>query len=149
MNLANVTLRGVAACLALAAAGAGQAADVRSSCDQLHVSDASMVARYTHTAKRATFDVSFKAPAWAAFALSAPLKVTVDGRPVGVLELTEKADGSLGGSLGFDSYANAGLADPLVAGFPPSWPGSLPPAGGAGGAQARVKVGPLSCTLQG
>ena len=150
MNTANLMLRGAAAaCLVLAAAGAAQAGDVRTSCDRLHVSDASMVARYSHTPKRATFDVSFKAPGWAAFALGSPLKVTVNGEPVGVLELTEKADGSLAGSLAFDSYANAGVADPSVEEFPASWPGALPPAAAAAGARARVKVGPLGCILEG
>lgn len=145
---ANLMLRGAAACIALAAAGAAQAGDVRTSCDRLHVSDASMVARYSHTPKRATFDVSFKAPGWAAFALGSPLEVSVNGKPVGVLELTEKADGSLAGSLTFDSYANAGVADPSVAEFPANWPGTLPPAAAAAGAAAQVRVGPLGCTLE-
>ena len=148
MNTPKALLRGVAAGIVLAAAAPAQSADVRTSCDQLHVTDASMVARYSHTVKRATFDVSFKAPGWTGFALSSPLEVRVNGTPVGTLALTEKADGSLGGSLSFDSYANSGLADASVDAFPASWPGALPPAA-AGRSPARVKVGPLGCTLEG
>ena len=133
----------------VAAAGSVHAADLRVACDQLHVSDASMSARYSHTAQRATFDVSFKAPAWAAPMLRPELEVRVDGRWVGTLPLGEKADGSLGGSLSFDSYANDGLAGPPVAAFPASWPGMLPPRSPVAGIPTRIQAGPLGCTLSG
>ena len=96
---------------------------------------------YLHTAERATFDVSYKAPAAAGMASSGRLVVFVDGRNVGFISLTPRADGGVGGSLSFDSYANAGYADPGVTPFPQSWPGMR--------AQAPVRVGPLGCQLAG
>ena len=135
------TGRTIAAALALCAATGTQAASLRASCDTFEDTQGSMTARYLHTAERATFDVSYKAPAAAGSASSGRLVVFVDGRNVGFISLTPRADGGVGGSLSFDSYANAGYADPGVTPFPENWPGMR--------AQAPVRVGPLGCQLAG
>lgn len=145
MNAMNSGLRTTAAALCLGlAASAAQAADIKASCDAIHITDASMVARYSHTPVRATFDVSFKAPGYVATLLRSPLPVTVNGRPVGKLALTQGADGDFSGSLSLDSYANDGLAQTTVAAFPVSWPAALPTASRLGNSATRLSNGALA-----
>jgi len=143
------SLKSAALAAVLGGAGSAQAADVRTGCEDIHATDASVAVRYTHTVARATFDVSFKAPPAAEPGLPGTLLVRVEDRPVGVLFLSETADGSLRGSLSFDSYANAGFADATVIPFPPTWPGRMPPDPLGVSGQARVEVGPLGCVLSG
>ncbi len=145
MSAMNSGLRTAAAALCLGlAASAAQAADIKASCDAIHITDASMVARYSHTPVRATFDVSFKAPGYVATLLRSPLPVTVNGTLVGTLALTRDASGDLSGSLSLDSYANDGLAQATVTAFPTSWPAALPTASRLGNSATRPSKGALA-----
>jgi hypothetical protein len=124
------------------------AAEWRLACDQVNNNDAKMSARYIHTNTRALFDVSFKAPTAANFTALQSLEVRVDGYVVGYATLTVREGGSVGASLSFDSYTNAGNARNASAGpFPASWPGLLPPATTGIGAGSRIMIGSLGCTL--
>ena len=107
-----------------------------------------MAARYIHTATRALFDISFKAPAATSFEARESLEVRVDGYIVGYANLTVREGGSVGASLSFDSYTNIGDArSDSTTPFPASWPGSLPPQPVGIVAGSRVMIGSLGCTL--
>lgn len=135
--------------LALAISGPAQSAEVRIACDEFNNLDARMSARYIHTPTRASFDVSFKAPASTDLAARDSLEVRVDGYVVGYAELAPRAGGMLGASLSFDSYANSGYADqPSVMPFPAGWPGSLPPQPFGISPGSRIMIGSLGCTLR-
>ena len=125
------------------------AADVRIACDNSDNRDAKMSARYIHTPGRALFDVSFKAPASTDLDARQILEVRVDGYVVGYAQLAPRGADTLGASLSFDSYANAGLADSArITAFPATWPGLLPPQPIGIGAGSRIMIGSLGCTLQ-
>lgn len=148
MKQLAIKVLGTAALAALFVTSPATASEVRLSCDATDNNDASVVVRYIHTATRALFDASFKAPASTSLEARNQLEVRVDGIVVGYAELTVRGDGRFGASIAFDSYANAGVqTDTPITPFPASWPGALPPQLIGISAGSRVMIGSLGCSL--
>lgn len=149
MNYLKTIARSSTVALVLFCIGSSHAGGLRFSCDHSNTGDAKMSARYLHSVNRALFDVSFKAPVSQSYTAQQQLEVRVDGYVVAYVALDVRDGGIIGGSLSFDSYANAGLTqDVSGAPFPSSWPGALPPQPVGVSAGSRVMIGSIGCTLQ-